>query len=184
MTQEIDQIEELKSTVFDLIFQVDELITSVQTLEAKAADSISHRMSYLTWNLANPASLIFIPTIIIVLAELFINNWDSHYRDWTFESLTKTTNWSIPIVVALVGFVVSFGNKLYQLIQEQGDMNIERVLDVKLNGLNRKIELERKVDQAKRDADQAKRDEKIEALFKEMTEIKISQVRLENCSKP
>jgi hypothetical protein len=187
MSENQDPIEELKSLVYELNNTLDELSITVKTLEAKEEDSVSHRMSYLTWNLANPAALIFIPTIITVVSELFINNWDSHYREWSIQSLTKSTSWSIPIVVALVGFVIAFGNKLYQLIQERGDMNIEKVLDVKLKGLNRKIERERKADQAKRDADQAKRDadqakrdEKIEALFKEMTDVKINQVRLEN----
>jgi hypothetical protein len=53
---------------------LDDVRKRIEVLEAKEIKSISHRMSYLTWNLANPVSLIFIPTCICIGVEIVLNN--------------------------------------------------------------------------------------------------------------
>ena len=124
-----------------------DLLARVEILESINQKTISHRMSYLTWFLVNPGSLIFIPTILCFLIEIWISNWGIAFSQWSLGNFNNPINWTIPFVVAIVGFIISFGNKLYLLIQERGDMNIEGVLDAKINGLNRRIQLERKEQQ-------------------------------------
>jgi N-acetyl-gamma-glutamylphosphate reductase len=88
--------------------------------------------------------------------------------------LTKTAIWSIPISVAIVGLVVSIGNKLYLLIQERGDMNIEKMLDAKINGQTRRIDAEN----LKRDAEYKEQQAKRDAEFREALDaLRLMNVR-------
>jgi hypothetical protein len=139
---------------------ISELHRKIQILEAQNEKSIQYRMDYLTWTLANPITIIFIPIVLSVILEVIISNWDNEPNSWTFNNLTKTANWTIPIVVATVGFVISFGNKIYDVIQEKGDMNLLKALRADINGLRRELEMK----EAKRDAErkeaEAKRDER------------------------
>jgi hypothetical protein len=153
--------------------QLDEIITRLEVLEGAKDKSFNQRMSYLTWCLANPVSLIFIPAFVSIGFEISINNWGSTFSEWTAASLTNSTNWTIPILVATVGLIVSFGNKLYLIIQERGDMSLLAQLDAKINGLNRKRDRERdkrdadyKLAQDKRDADYKLAQDKRDADYK------------------
>jgi hypothetical protein len=132
----------LEEEGFDLEIFVNDISARVLILEEASKKPILYRMRYLTWCLANPISLVFIPFFGTVLVEILIFNVDNTYTEWTLNSLTKSVNWTIPIIVAVLGFLVSFGNKLYELIQERGDMDIIGVLDAKINGLNRRFEIE------------------------------------------
>jgi hypothetical protein len=102
---------------------------------------------------------------------------DFDILNWTSDSLTKTTNWTIPIIVAIVGLVISIGNKLYLLIQENGDMNLVKMLEAKINGQTQRIDAENskrdaeyKEQQAKRDAELKEQNEKRDAEFREALE--------------
>jgi hypothetical protein len=177
----------LEEEGFDLEIFVNDISARVLILEEASKKPILYRMRYLTWCLANPISLVFIPFFGTVLVEILIFNVDNTYTEWTLNSLTKSVNWTIPIIVAVLGFLVSFGNKLYELIQERGDMDIIGVLDAKINGLNRRFEIENrrredayKAEQEKKEAaykaEQEKRDlelkENRERYEREMKELK------------
>jgi Sec-independent protein translocase protein TatA len=154
--------------------KINDLLKRIEILEARGIKSISHRMSYLTWNLANPVSLIFLPTFFCIGVEILLNNWGSDYSTWSSESLTKSTNWTIPILVVVVGLVVAFGNKIYLIIQERGDMNLLAELRADINGVRRDFEIkeakrdaERKEAEAKRDAERKEAEAKRDAERKE-----------------
>jgi hypothetical protein len=156
-------MSELKTDEIDKLQQsIKDITTRLTILEGNKEKSFNQRMTYLTWNLSNPISLIFIPAFISIGIEILINNWGSTYDEWTIMSLTKNTNWTIPLLVATVGLIVSFGNKLYLIIQEKGDMNLVTVLRAELNGAAQRMDAENKAYEAKRDADkkadEAKRD--------------------------
>jgi hypothetical protein len=167
---------------------VQGLIRRVQVLEAKNTESVSHRMSYLTWCLANPGFLVVAPLLFAIFLEIAINNWSNTL--WTLESLTKSVNWTIPILVSSLGLITAFGNKLYLIIQERGDMNLLAELRADINGLRREIEAknkkadaEREKAEAKRDAErekaEAKRDAEMASLIKELAAVKLQTARLE-----
>jgi hypothetical protein len=136
--------------------QIADLIIRVSILEAQRDKSVLQRLSYLTWAIANPLTLVFLPTIFSIAVELCINNWGSTYTEWSLDSLTKSANWTIPILVSIVGLITGFGNKLYLLVQEKGDMSLLAELDARINGLNARIDRERAAEkeaEAKRDAE-------------------------------
>ena len=170
--------------------QIDELNLAIGLLIAQQDKTILQRMSYLTWMLANPLTLVLFPTFISIVVEIIINNWGTLNTEWSFSSLTNNTNWTIPILVSIIGLIVSFGNKLYQIIQEKGDMSLLKELEVKINGLNQRLDKEQKkrdaeykANQEKRDAeykaDQEKRDAVTKAALDEIGKIKIGQARVE-----
>ena len=155
------------------IERISELEIEVANLKNENDKSYKHRMSYLTWNLVNPISVIFIPIAVSIFVELWLNNFGKPVYAWEVESLTRSTNWTIPIVVATIAIYITNSNKLYKLIQESGDMSLFTRLRSEYNGigirLDREIEkreADNKAYEAKREADnkayEAKRDAAME----------------------
>lgn len=189
-TPDVDIDPSLQSQLDVQSNQIDELNLAIGLLIAQQDKTILQRMSYLTWMLANPLTLVLFPTFISIVVEIIINNWGTLNTEWSFSSLTNNTNWTIPILVSIIGLIVSFGNKLYQIIQEKGDMSLLKELEVKINGLNQRLDKEQKkrdaeykANQEKRDAeykaDQEKRDAVTKAALDEIGKIKIGQARVE-----
>ncbi len=94
---------------FDIPSELIELRTIVDGLTAKSEKGFQHRMSYLTWCLANPVSLIIIPTLGSIFIQIVINNIDKPFIEWSVSSLTTGTNWTIPLLIGIVGLIVSLG---------------------------------------------------------------------------
>jgi hypothetical protein len=153
--------------------------TRLSLLEAKQDKSVVQRMSYLTWMTTNPGALVLLPTIISLVVELIINNEDKQFSELSFATLTQGANWTIPLVVAIIGLTTSFANKLYLLIQEKGDMNLLAALDAKINGQTQRFERERKEADAKRDQERKEADAEMKATLAELQAIKLSQSNLE-----
>ena len=82
MSDENDQVTRDLLEVNNLLnSKIDELVLRVSILEAERDKSTLQRMSYLTWAIANPLTLVFLPTIFSIAVELCINNWGSTYTE-------------------------------------------------------------------------------------------------------
>ena len=167
-----DLIKRIQNLEENLINQQDKF----NILEANQQKSFGHRMNYLTWTLSNPLAIIVISTMIAIIVELIINNWGNSGKDISLNSLTQGINWTIPIVISVIGLYSAFTNKIYLLIQEQGDMNLISRLRAEINGMNHRIEREQK----KRDEEKAREEKeyKAEQLRKEEL-IREEQLRKE-----
>ena len=181
-------------TLAQKLDRISELEIEVANLKSVSDNSYKHRMSYLTWNLVNPISVICIPIILSLVVELWLNNFGKPVYAWEVESLTRSANWITPIIVATIAIYVTNSNKLYKLIQESGDMSLLSQLRSEMNGLGKRMDRESEKREAKRDAEIAKRDAEIArhtadfqkqhlAFMQSMSDISNRVVRVETITK-
>ncbi|NJL97126.1 hypothetical protein HC864_04945 [Candidatus Gracilibacteria bacterium] len=136
---------------------INDQAIEIEKLRSKLDNRYEHRMSYLTWCLVNPVSTVIIPISLAFVLDFWVNGWSRI-------TLTTPSNWIIPLVVAVLSFFISFGNKLYQLIQERGDRMLSDILRAEINGVALRIEREReqiriREEKARREEEKARREE-------------------------
>jgi hypothetical protein len=178
-----DEIEKQMSLVFadspeklDLLMK---LSTRISILEAERDKSVLQRMTYLTWTIANPLTLVFLPTIFSIAVELCINNWGSTYTEWSLYSLTKGANWTIPLLVSIIGLITGFGNKLYLIIQEKGDMSLLKELDARINGQTKRMDQQLEANRTALNIAEEQRSAEFKALLDRFDGLKERTIVLE-----
>ena len=176
---DFNQIEDLK-------IQIATLNQEIQEIKSYLNKESSHRISFLTWSLANPVSLVIYPTLSIVFIQLVIINWGTSFENMSLKSLTNGINWILPLIIFVVGLYLSFTNKMYLIIQENADMNIFTRLEASINGQAKRFEIERERqarNQAKKDAEykaeQAKKDAELKAEYKAAQDKKEAEYKVD-----
>jgi len=171
---DFNQIEDLK-------IQIATLQQENQEIKSLLNKEYSHRISFLTWSLANPVALVIYPTLSTIFIQLVIINWGtSSPEDISLRSLTNGVNWTIPLTIFLVGIYLSFANKIYLIIQENADMNIFKMLETSINGQSQRLAIAQEKREAEYKAEQAKKEAEYKAeQAKKDAEYKAEQAKKE-----
>lgn len=171
----------------DLKIQLATLQQEVQEIKIYLNNDSSHRISFLTWSLTNPLALVIYPTVSVIFIQLLIINKGISFENMSLNSLTNGVNWTLPLIIFLVGIYLSFTNKLYTIIQENADMNIFKMLEASINRQSKRFEIERETrdyyqanKETEYEADKERRDQEIKDLISELQSIKLSQAKIES----
>jgi hypothetical protein len=93
----LNKIIKLEQDVQNLAIQNNKKFSFIRILEPN-----EYRISFLTWLIVNPFSLIFIPLLLgIFIQYLIVLPTEEAF------TLTNPTNWTIPLIVSTLGFLVS-----------------------------------------------------------------------------